>query len=141
MKKKVYLVIIWAIISFLLLCLAASLVSMANTLFNGLGMILAIAVIIISVETRLFTRFVKEKKQVEYKGRDLCDLKDTLEDEESESSEPLSDIVEVEPVEETEISSVESTTITEVKKKRKRKRRRKKKNEVQEQAKESGSEN
>ena len=140
MKKKVYLVIIWAIISFLLLCLAASLVSMANTLFNGLGMILAIVVIIISVETRLFTRFVKEKKQVEDKGRDLCDFKDTLEDEESESSEPLSDIVEVEPVEETEIS-VESTTITEVKKKRKRKRRRKKKNEVQEQAKESGSEN
>ena len=139
MKKKVYLVIIWAIISFLLLCLAASLVSMANTLFNGLGMILAIAVIIISVETRLFTRFVKEKKQVEDKGRDLCDFKDTLEDEE-ESSEPLSDIVEVEPVEGTEIS-VESTTITEVKKKRKRKRRRKKKNEVQEQAKESGSEN
>ena len=139
MKKKVYLVIIWAIISFLLLCLAASLVSMANTLFNGLGMILAIAVIIISVETRLFTRFVKEKKQVEDKGRDLCDFNDTLEDEE-ESSEPLSDIVEVEPVEETEIS-VESTTITEVKKKRKRKRRRKKKNEVQEQAKESGSEN
>lgn len=140
MKKKVYLVIIWAIISFLLLCLAASLVSMANTLFNGLGMILAIAVIIISVETRLFTRFAKEKKQVEDKGRDLCDFKDTLEDEESESSEPLSDIVEVEPVEGTEIS-VESTTITEVKKKRKRKRRRKKKNEVQEQAKESGSEN
>lgn len=140
MKKKVYLVIIWAIISFLLLCLAASLVSMANTLFNGLGMILAIAVIIISVETRLFTRFAKEKEQVEDKGRDLCDFKDTLEDEESESSEPLSDIVEVEPVEETEIS-VESTTITEVKKKRKRKRRRKKKNEVQEQAKESGSEN
>ena len=140
MKKKVYLVIIWAIISFLLLCLAASLVSMANTLFNGLGMILAIVVIIISVETRLFTRFVKEKKQVEDKGRDLCDFKDTLDDEESESSEPLSDIVEVEPVEETEIS-VESTTITEVKKKRKRKRRRKKKNEVQEQAKESGSEN
>ena len=139
MKKKVYLVIIWAIISFLLLCLAASLVSMANTLFNGLGMILAIAVIIISVETRLFTRFVKEKKQVEDKGRDLCDFNDTLEDEE-ESSEPLSDIVEVEPVEGTEIS-VESTTITEVKKKRKRKRRRKKKNEVQEQAKESGSEN
>lgn len=140
MKKKVYLVIIWTIISFLLLCLAASLVSMANTLFNGLGMILAIAVIIISVETRLFTRFAKEKKQVEDKGRDLCDFKDTLEDKE-ESSEPLSDIVEVEPVEETEISSVESTTITEVKKKRKRKRRRKKKNEVQEQAKESGSEN
>ena len=138
MKREIYLVIAWAIVAFLLLCASASMISMRGTLVNGLGMILAIVTIIMSIETRLFMKFAPKKKQVEDKGKDLCELKDDPDDLHGLGVVSLSDIVEVEPTEsEVEVTTSSDVATSEIKKKRKRKRKRKKRNEVQEQVKES----
>ena len=80
----------------------------------------------------------KKKKQVEDKGKDLCELKDDPDDLHGLGVVSLSDIVEVEPTEsEVEVTISSDVATSEIKKKRKRKRKRKKRNEVQEQVKES----
>lgn len=57
MYKKILLVSVWLIVSLLVVSLLCEMLSASDTISNMLGFVLLIAYALLSVKTRLFTKF------------------------------------------------------------------------------------
>lgn len=62
MKKTFYLLIIWFILSGLVLSIACNLLTIASDIANGLGIVIIIVVLVVSIETKCLTIFKKKEK-------------------------------------------------------------------------------
>lgn len=57
MYKKILLVAVWLVVSLTVVSLLCEMLSTSNTLANMLGFVLMIAYALLSLKTRLFTKF------------------------------------------------------------------------------------
>lgn len=57
MYKKILLVAVWLVVSLLVVSFFCEMLSASNTLANMLGFVLMIAYALLSLKTRLFTKF------------------------------------------------------------------------------------
>ena len=62
MKKTFYLLIIWFILSGLSISAACSLLTTASDIANGLGIVIIIVILVMSIETKCLTIFKKKEK-------------------------------------------------------------------------------
>lgn len=68
MYKKIILISVWLVVSLLVVSLLCEMLSISDTMSNMLGFVLLVAYALLSLKTRLFTKFkFNNKNKIKFK--------------------------------------------------------------------------